>query len=69
MKKSKTIADVIRRATARELEKMATTAEGTLHDGWKGDALATWITPGIIRSVTLHLKQKKPARKKITAVK
>jgi hypothetical protein len=43
--------EVIRKACARELIKMQEEVSGHLHDGWSGDALASWIAPGIIRSV------------------
>lgn len=50
-KKPETIQAVIRRALSRELTKMQ--EEGTPHidAGWTGDALASWIAPGVIRSV------------------
>jgi hypothetical protein len=64
MTDKETIAAAIRRATARELTKMQDETTGYLHDGWKGDALATWITPGIIRAVKRALTQKKARQKK-----
>ena len=49
--KPETIQAVVRRALAREQTNMQ--EEGTPHidAGWTGDALASWIAPGVIWSV------------------
>lgn len=45
----------IERALSRELTKMEAEESGRITD-WGGDALASWIAPGVIRSVERALK-------------
>lgn len=52
-RRERTLDDVIHSALERELERMQD------HDGlisaWAGAPLASWIAPGVIRSVKRHL--------------
>ena len=53
---------VILQSVRRELAKMIT--DGTEEiDRWKPDALASWIVPGIVRSVKRHLSKPKGKRR------
>lgn len=45
---------IIREATARELTKMQE-ADGYIDKGWSGAALASYVSPGIVRAVRDHL--------------
>ncbi len=56
---------IIRRATERELGKMVTDGTDEI-DRWKPDALASWIAPGIIRSVKRHLTPPPSPRRRRT---
>jgi hypothetical protein len=59
--KKRTIDDVIRRALDRELTKMQ---DDQIYGGerpakindWDGEALASWVAPGVIRAVKEHIK-------------
>ena len=53
MSKAKTLGGVIRYATSRALTKME--EENGLLQEWKGDVLASWITPAIIAAVKRHI--------------
>jgi hypothetical protein len=55
-RKQRPVEDVITKALERALTSMEND-EGHLSD-WKGDALASWIAPGIIRTVKRLLKRK-----------
>jgi len=60
---------VIRKALARGLTKMqddAIYAVGKPQhiNNWAGDALASWIAPGVIASVERHLSRSKPLARK-----
>ncbi len=57
----RTITQVIESATRQALRKMVT--EGDELGTWKPDALATWLTPTIIRAVQRFLA-KPPPRKR-----
>lgn len=66
-KKKERIAKAIERATARELIKLQDNNlygehNPALINNWKGNALASWITPGIIRAAERALSP--PRRKK-----
>ena len=57
----------VRNAIERELEKMQQDAgpnAGYIGDQWTGKALASWITPGIIRAVRFTLSPPKPCKGK-----
>ncbi len=66
--KSETLASVIRRTTVRELAKMQDkeprpqhTFHGGEINGWTAAALASWVAPGVIRTVRRFLaKQSSP---------
>lgn len=59
-KKQKSLEAVIRAALARELTKMQDNEMyGVTHpkliNNWDGEALASWVAPGVIASVKRHL--------------
>ena len=67
MKKKATLDDVIRRALDRELTKMQDNEiygveNPPLVNNWGGEALASWIAPGVIASVKRHLTLSPPKR-------
>ncbi len=60
--KAKSLSAVIERAAARALSKMEEEGTGKIHDGWTGEALATWVSQPIIRAVRRHFNttERKP---------
>lgn len=60
-RKPNTLAKVIEKATARALTAMEHESDGFIPGYWKGEDLASWVAPKIIRAVKRHLG--KPKRK------
>lgn len=62
-KQRETLAQVIRRATARELAKRQDEADRSTHtfhqgkiNGWTAEDLASWISPGVLRSIASWMR-------------
>lgn len=64
--KTKPLSAVIRTALDRECIKMEEEYTGLIGNQWKGTALASWLAPGVIRSVERYLAKHLPKPKRRT---